>query len=180
MEDILNELTYELVNLKWNRSANKKYGRKSLNVATIPDDEPDRYYFVAGLVRDWSRRQYNNYEASLVISKATGMKKHEKIIELATKYMELYNPSFPYTSIQFSRCLCTPPHVDKNNTGLSTIVGVGSYEGGALNIHREAEIEEVDIWRKPYVFDAGNTLHSTGGFSGIRFTITFFSVKDFT
>ena len=179
-DDILNQLTEELVNLKWNRAANKKYGRKSLSVSDRLENEPDRFYWIAGLVREWSRREYNNYEASLVISKPTAIPKHQKAIELATKYIELYDPSFPYTSIQFSRCMLTPRHVDKNNVGNSIIVGVSNYTGGALNIHHGEEIEEVDIYRKPYMFDAGNTYHSTGNFSNDRITITYYTVKDFT
>ena len=179
-DDILNELTYELVNLKWNRMSNKKYGRKSLNVAETPDDEPDRFYWIAGLVRDWSMRAHNGYKQSLVISKPTSIPKHQRAIELANKYIDLYDPSFSYTSIQFSRCMLTPKHTDKNNVGNSIIVGVSDYTGGALNIHHGEEIEEVDIYRKPYMFDAGNTYHSTGNFSNDRITITYYTVKDFT
>ena len=178
-DDILNQLTYELVNLRWNRMANKKYGRKSLNVADTPEDEPDRFYWIAGLVRDWSRRQHNNFTQSLVISKATNMPKHQKAIELANKYMDLYDPSFSYTSIQFSRCMLTPKHTDKNNVGNSIILGVGDYTGGALNIHDGDDIEPIHLWRTPYMFDAGNTYHSTGEFSGDRITITYFTVKNF-
>tara|TARA_R110000803_G_scaffold189012_1_gene251454 strand:- start:867 stop:1412 length:546 start_codon:yes stop_codon:yes gene_type:complete len=179
-DDILNELTYELVNLKWNRMSNKKYGRKSLNVAETPDDEPDRFYWIAGLVRDWSMRAHNGYKQSLVISKPTSIPKHQRAIELANKFMDIYDPSFSYTSIQFSRCMLTPKHTDKNNVGNSIIVGISNYEGGALNIHHGEEIEEVDIYRKPYMFDAGNTYHSTGNFSNDRITITYYTVKDFT
>ena len=178
-DDILNQLTEELVNLKWNKMANKKYGRKSLSVSDTPENEPDRFYWIAGLVRDWSMRAHNGYKQSLVISKPTSMPKHQKAIELATKYIDLYDPSFSYTSIQFSRCMLTPRHVDKNNVGNSIIVGVGNYTGGALNIHHGEEIEEVDIYRKPYMFDAGNTPHSTGDFSNDRITITYYTVKDF-
>jgi len=127
MNTILNELTTELNNLRWSKSNNKKYGRKSLNVArTDGEEEPDRFYFITGLVRAWSMRAYNNYTQSLVISKATGLKKHQRVIELATNYMALYNPSFQYTSIQFSKCMLTPRHVDKNNVGDSIILGCGT------------------------------------------------------
>jgi len=35
---------------------------QSLNVShTDDEEEPDRYYFITGLIRDWSRREYNNY-----------------------------------------------------------------------------------------------------------------------
>ena len=178
-EDILNELTDELVNLRWSKMANKKYGRKSLNVSTTPEDEPDRYYFICGLVREWSRREYNNFTQSLVISKATNFPKHQRAIELANKYIDLYDPSFSYTSIQFSRCMLTPKHTDKHNLGDSIIVGIGDYEGGSLDVYDGDEIVPVDIHRKPYRFNANSTYHKTGNFTGDRITITFYSVRDF-
>jgi len=178
-DDILNELETELTNLRWSKMTNKKYGRKSLNVAETADDEPDRYYFIAGLVRDWSRREHNGYKQSLVISKATGMKKHGKVIELANKFIDLYDPSFSYTSIQFSRCMLTPRHTDRHNLGDSIIVGIGDYEGGSLDVYDGDEIIPVDIHRKPYRFNANSTYHKTGDFKGDRITITFYSVRDF-
>jgi len=55
MNTILNELTTELNNLRWSKSNNKKYGRQSLNVShTDDEEEPDRFYFITGLIRDWS------------------------------------------------------------------------------------------------------------------------------
>ena len=181
MNTILNELTTELNNLRWSKSSNKKYGRQSLNVSRTDDEEePDRFYFICGLIRDWSRREYNNYEASLRISKASKLKKHQRIIELATKYIELLDPNFTYTSIQFSKCMLTPKHVDKNNVGLSTIVGIGDYTDGSLIIYDEEGNEHThDIYHKPLVFNANQQYHRTQDFTGTRFTITFYNVKDF-
>ena len=176
MNDILKELETELVNLRW--SVSRKNGRKCLDIAD-KEEQPKRYFFIAGLIRDYIPKTSNNHTQSLVISSATNIPKHQRAIELATKYMDLYDPSFPYTSIQFSRCMKTPRHVDKFNVGLSVIVGVGDYTGGSLDIYDGEEVEEVDIHRTPYNFNAGNTYHSTGDFSGDRITITFFSVKDF-
>ena len=179
MIDTLNELTNELIHLKWSKARNKKYGRKLLSVAD-GEEEPDRFYFICGLVRDWSMRPHNNYKQSLVVSKPTHNKKHKKAIELATKYIELLDPNFTYTSIQFSKCMLTPRHVDKNNVGLSTIVGLGSYEGGSLIIYDEEGNEHThDIFHKPLVFNANQQYHRTQDFTGTRFTITFYNVKDF-
>ena len=181
MNTILDEITTELNNLKWSKSNNKKYGRQSLNVSRTDDEEePDRFYFIGGLIRDWSRREHNNYEASLRISKASKLPKHQRVIELATKYIELLDPNFTYTSIQFSKCMLTPKHVDKNNTGLSTIVGLGSYEGGSLIIYdKEGNEHTHDIFHKPLVFNANQQYHRTQDFTGTRYTITFYNVKDF-
>mgnify|MGYP000618964605 CR=1 FL=1 len=96
MNTILNEMTTELNNLKWSKSSNKKYGRQSLNVAETPDEEPHRFYFISGLIRDWSARYHNNFTPSLRISKANKLPKHQRIIELATKYIELLDPNFTY------------------------------------------------------------------------------------
>ena len=181
MNTILDEITTELNNLKWSKSNNKKYGRQSLNVSRTDDEEePDRFYFIGGLIRDWSRREHNNYEASLRISKASKLPKHQRVIELATKYIELLDPNFTYTSIQFSKCMLTPKHVDKNNVGLSTIVGLGDYTDGSLIIYDEEGNEHThDIFHKPLVFNANQQYHRTQDFTGTRFTITFYNVKDF-
>ena len=179
MIDTLNELTNELIHLKWSKARNKKYGRKLLSVAD-GEEEPDRFYFITGLVRDWSMRPHNNYKQSLVVSKPTHNKKHKRAIELATKYMTLYNPLFQYTSIQFSRCMQTPRHVDKNNVGDSIIVGIGDYTDGSLIIYDEEGNEHThDIYHKPLVFNANQQYHRTGEFSGDRITITWYTVKDF-
>ena len=182
MNTILNELTTELNNLRWSKSNNKKYGRQSLNVSRTDEgeEEPDRYYFIGGLIRDWSRREYNNFTPSLRISKASKLKKHQRIIELATKYIELLDPNFTYTSIQFSKCMLTPKHVDKNNVGLSTIVGIGDYTDGSLIIYDEEGNEHThDIYHKPLVFNANQQYHRTQDFTGTRYTITWYCVKDF-
>ena len=181
MNTILDEITTELNNLKWSKTKNKKYGRQSLNVSRTDDEEePDRYYFITGLVRDWSARVHNNFTPSLRISKASKLQKHQRVIELATKYIELLDPNFTYTSIQFSKCMLTPRHVDKNNVGLSTIVGLGSYEGGSLIIYDEEGNEHThNIFHKPLVFNANQQYHRTQDFTGTRFTITFYNVKDF-
>jgi hypothetical protein len=103
-----------------------------LSVADTPDNEPDRFYFISGLVGDWSTRAHNNYTQSLVVSSIKGSryeKKHHRAKELAEKYICLLDPSFTYTSIQFSRCMCAPKRIDGNNLGDSIIVSIGDYEG---------------------------------------------------
>ena len=52
-------------------------------------------------------------------------------------------------------------------------------EGGTLDICDGDEITPINIWHTSYRFNAHTTYHRTGDFSGDRFTITFYSVRDF-
>ena len=42
-------ITQSLNDLRWNKSWNR-YGRKKLDLADGGEDEPDRYYFITGLI----------------------------------------------------------------------------------------------------------------------------------
>tara|TARA_R110000737_G_scaffold23882_1_gene42583 strand:+ start:40 stop:573 length:534 start_codon:yes stop_codon:yes gene_type:complete len=172
-------ITQSLNDLRWNKSWNR-YGRKKLDLADGGEDEPDRYYFITGLIRDWSRCAYNNYTPSLKISKASYLEKHHMLMGLAAMLIKEYDPAFTYTSIQFSKCVKTPKHRDRNNIGNSVIVGFGDYTGGSLIIYDEQGNEHAhDIYHKPLVFNANQEYHRTQDFKGTRFTITWFTIKDF-
>jgi len=177
---MLDVITQALMDLKWNRTFNSRYGRTNINIANEGKNEPDRYCFITGLIRDWSRRQYNNYTASLRISKASKIQKHQLLMQLALMYIKEYDPNFKYTSIQFAKCMKTPKHKDKNNVGDSVIVAFGDYTGGGLIMYDEEGNEHIhDIYHKPLVFNANENYHRTEDFVGTRFTITFFQIKDF-
>lgn len=177
---VLDELTLELNKLYWDKNhfATSKR-RKILDIAKEGEDEPQRYYFIIGKIRDWSKRKHNNYTASIRTSKSSKMKKHNKITELATKFIKEYNPDFKYTSIQFSKCMRTPIHRDRNNVGESVIVGLGDYTGGTLDIYDGDIMSSINVHHKPYKFNGSTTYHKTGDFEGMRYTITFFNIKPF-
>lgn len=176
---VLDELTLELNKLYWDKNCHPYKRRKTLDIAKEGEDEPERYYFIIGKIRDWSRREHNNYTASIRISKASKQKKHNKITELATKFIKEYDPDFKYTSIQFSKCMRTPIHRDRNNVGESVIVGLGNYKGGTLDIYDGDIMSSIDVHHKPYKFNGSTTYHKTGEFEGMRYTITFFNIKPF-
>ena len=176
---MLDIITQSLNELKWNKTWTP-YGRKSLNSATEGEVEPERRCFITGLIRDWSIREHNNYTASLRLSKPSKLIKHQMLMALAAMYIKEYDPSFAYTSIQFSKCVKTPKHRDRNNVGKSVIVAFGDYTGGGLIIYDEDGGEHThDIYHKPLVFNANQYYHRTEDFVGTRYTITWFSVKDF-
>ena len=176
---VLDELTLELNKLYWDKNCHPYKRRKTLDIAKEGEDEPERYYFIIGKIRDWSRREHNNYTASIRISKASKQKKHNKITELATKFIKEYDPDFKYTSIQFSKCMRTPIHRDRNNVGESVIVGLGDYTGGTLDVYDGDIMSSINVHHKPYKFNGSTTYHKTGDFEGMRYTITFFNIKPF-
>jgi len=176
---VLDELTLELNKLYWDKNCHPYKRRKTLDIAKEGEDEPERYYFIIGKIRDWSRREHNNYTASIRISKASKQKKHNKITELATKFIKEYDPDFKYTSIQFSKCMRTPIHRDRNNVGESVIVGLGNYKGGTLDVYDGDIMSSINVHHKPYKFNGSTTYHKTGDFEGMRYTITFFNIKPF-
>jgi len=174
---MLDVITQALIDLKWNKNFDR---RPRINITNEGGGKPNRHCFITGLIRDWSKRSHNNYTASLRISKASKIQKHHKLMQLASMYIKEYDPNFKYTSIQFAKCMHTPKHKDKNNVGDSVIVAFGDYTGGGLIMYDEEGNEYIhDIYHKPLVFNANENYHRTEDFVGTRFTITFFTIKDF-
>ena len=84
----------------------------------------------------------------------------------------MHDCSFNYTTIQVNKNIVCNPHTDKNNVGLSYIIGLGDYEGGNLMI----EENENDIKNKFFLFD-GKKIHYNKSFTGDRYSIIFFTHK---
>jgi hypothetical protein len=89
------------------------------------------------------------------------------------KLSEIIPMTFKYTTIMLNDNYKTLPHKDKNNDGISLIVGFGDYEGGNIDI----EGKEYDIRYKPLEMDAETMLHSTMPWTGSRYSIVFFRIK---
>jgi len=80
----------------------------------------------------------------------------------------------PFTSIHIVKNLVCPPHKDKNNVGVSTIVSFGDYTGGRLII----EGEEHDAYEKPIQFNGYEKLHSnTNDLVGTKYSAIFYSIQ---
>ena len=78
-----------------------------------------------------------------------------------------------WTSIMLNDNYKSLPHYDKNNDGVSCIVGFGDYEKGELNI----EGKKYDIKYKPLHMDASQQLHFTEDWTGNRYSLVFFRIK---
>lgn len=93
------------------------------------------------------------------------------LLEFYEKFVKEHLPE--YTSIQVNKNYKTLPHIDKNNAGISYIVGLGDYKEGDLIVNSYKH----DIHYKPLMFDGKKWIHSTNNFSGNRFSLVFFKLN---
>jgi len=89
------------------------------------------------------------------------------------KIAEIIKPDCKWTSIMMNDNYKTLPHRDKNNDGISCIVGFGDYVNGELNV----EGDKHDIKYKPFHMDASLQEHYTEEWSGCRYSLVFFRIK---
>lgn len=84
-------------------------------------------------------------------------------------------PGFRFTSIQVNKDYRAAMHADRNNRGISWIIGLGDYEGGRLWIDDGSSTGcAADIRNKWFQFD-GNRPHCVLPFRGRRYTLVFFT-----
>lgn len=93
------------------------------------------------------------------------------LLEFYEKYIKEHLPE--YTSIQVNKNYKTLPHIDKNNAGISYIVGLGNYNGGNLIVNSYKH----DIHYKPLMFDGKKWIHYTDDYIGDRYSLVFFKLN---
>ena len=80
-----------------------------------------------------------------------------------------------FSSVQVNKNYQCERHIDGKNNGISTIIGLGDYEGGELIIEKEHGNEIVNIKDNPVEFDGSKFYHSvTPISSGTRYSLVFF------
>jgi hypothetical protein len=89
------------------------------------------------------------------------------------KIAEIINPDVKYTSFMLNDNYPSKPHKDKNNDGVSCIVGFGGYEGGELNV----EGKKYNIKYIPLHMDASAQEHFTEPWTGSRYSFIMFKIK---
>ena len=161
MSNLLNELR-ELKFPKTNRS----------NIADKPYEG-----FVLGKVISWAGKGEKAGYRKLISNKTT-MPKYKKLYNESLEFMKKNNNEFKFTSIQYNKNQQAKKHVDKNNVGVSTIIGLGDYSGGELIVYDEDGNNGVkhDIHNKFLQFDGSKYWHETAPFEGERYTLVFYSI----
>jgi hypothetical protein len=102
-----------------------------------------------------------------VISKFT--KHNPELYELLCEYGKTIT-ELPFKSICINENTVAEPHIDRNNSGVSCIVGLGDYTGGEL-VYGETT---VNIHRNPIEFDGSKIIHYSLPFEGTRYSLIFF------
>jgi hypothetical protein len=166
MEEMTHDLCLELMNLKWPRN----YERKSV----LQEGQKCYEAFVLGDIWSWAHRDVKETGARIQKSRRHKEQKYDRIWELTQEIGE----GLKYTSVQFNKNQKCKKHIDGKNTGISTIIGLGDYEGGELLIYYDGEDKEptaVDIKGRLYEFDGSKYYHETASFKGNRFSLVYFN-----
>ncbi len=133
--------------------------------------------FSLGLVQSWAGKGEKAGYRKL-ISLATQKPKNRGRYQESRKLIELYDPQFEYTSIQYNQNYQCAKHQDKNNVGYSYIIGLGDYTGGELIVYdKDDNPTSVDIHNKFFKFNGSLSPHETAPFTGERYTLVFYSIK---
>jgi len=103
----------------------------------------------------------------------------EKGVYMKKNNDEIYNeckrlfPDFLFDGVMINKNFKCPPHIDKNNRGLSLCIGLGDYEGGELVI----EGKPTDIKYDPVIFNGGQEEHYVNDWTnGDRYSIVLFKL----
>jgi len=175
-------ITTELQNLRFNKS---KARRRPIGRKASERDKFDVYYWVWGYVRNykgvWDEKTQTNVK-KIQVSAASYYPKNQRVIEYAKALILQHDPDFKYSSIQFAKGMKTLKHKDKNNIGESYIIALGDFTGGDLLVYDDGDTDtykNINIHNKFYKFNGSEVWHETGDFEGIRFTLTYFTVKNY-
>ena len=156
---------------------NFKYPQnKSRKNILRPDDSVYRG-FVLGRVISWAHKDVKKTGVIKTDSRRTKSEKYNEVYKLAQQVAKKGNVE--YTTIQFNKNYRCAKHIDKNNVGESSIIGLGNYEGGELLIYYDGENEppkKIDIKNKFYKFNGSKYYHETAPFTGERHTLVYFSI----
>lgn len=161
----------ELTNYLMKFDYPKNHNRKNI----LNEGDKSYYGFVLGKVISWAHKDAGVIGHQIRDSRRTNYKKYHKVYELANEV----GKDLEYTTIQFNKNYQCAKHIDGNNVGFSTIIGLGDYEGGELLIYFDGEDSPptaIDIKNKFYKFNGSLYHHEVAPFTGERHTLVFYSV----
>jgi len=163
----MEELTNSLINFDYPKNHNRKNVLK----------EGDKYYygFVLGKIISWAHAGANETGHQLRDSRRTHYKKYEKIRDLIFEF----GKHLDFTTVQVNKNYQCAKHIDGNNVGISTIIGLGDYTGGELLVYYDgpdAQPTKVDIKNKFFEFNGSEYYHETAPFTGERHTLVYYSL----
>ena len=153
-----------------------RYPKSTERKKVMPKGMKSYQGFVMGDIYSWAHKDVKETGAIMRPSRRNSDKRFSEVWSAAQKLAN--DHSIKYTTIQFNKNHKCVKHIDGTNAGISTIIGLGNYEGGRLLIYFDGENEpptEVDIKNKFYEFDGSKYYHETEDFTGERHTLVYFT-----
>ena len=104
--------------------------------------------------------------------------KFKRLYRETRKMMNMHDPNFKYTTIQYNKDQQTAKHKDGRNVGVSYIIGLGKYTDGEVIVYdiNNKNPKHHDIHNKFLSFNGSDLYHETAPFKGNRYTMVFFNV----
>ena len=100
-------------------------------------------------------------------------KLYKHLLDFAERYVDI-----SWNAITVNQNYKAAPHYDKNNLGVSLLVGFGDYKGGALRIHEGDLSGTHDLHHKAIIADFSKILHSVEDFEGQRYSLVFYNFQN--
>ncbi len=149
------------------------------------------------------RAVYGLYAQGVLRGVTRRTRENPWLVRLLTALATRAHPDFSFTTVQINMNYATLPHVDRNNIGRSAIIAFGTYEGGDLWVADESgdiplKLDaDVTSGQRPrykagatylgktwdlhetWHFFNGSALHYTTPFTGLRFSLVYFTPKSF-
>tara|TARA_R100001460_G_scaffold11140_7_gene26188 strand:+ start:78 stop:1334 length:1257 start_codon:yes stop_codon:yes gene_type:complete len=148
-------------------------GRKNI----MRKEDPVYRGFVLGKIKSWAHKDVKKTGHIKTDSRKTMYQKYKEVYEIAKQIAKKNN--IKYTTIQFNKNYQCAKHIDKNNVGESSIIGLGDYEGGELLIYYDGENnppQKINIKNKFYKFNGSKYYHETAPFKGERHTLVYYNI----
>ena len=99
--------------------------------------------------------------------------------ELQNFFAKYTKSQFRYTHITLNKNLQCKRHTDGGNMGLSYIIAIGNYTGGALRVERDEhhpnDVTIHDLHRTFVLFNGKEQPHETLPFTGERYTLVYYT-----
>lgn len=100
-------------------------------------------------------------------------KLYSHLLDFGKKYVDI-----SFNAITVNQNYKAEKHRDKNNQGVSFLVGFGNYQGGALKIYEGDLSGAHDIRYKPVITDFSKVYHSVEDFTGDRYSLVYYQFKN--
>lgn len=157
--------------------ANSEFGKLCQQATTLLDNTKFKRKMRANIMHETYpyilvgyQDKHVNHKVNFSVEHCTNL----RLFKYLTRMVKIVDPDFTFTSIIINKNVVCSKHKDKNNTGLSYIIGLGNYTGGETVV----EGEMWDIRNKFLKFDGTNREHWSLPFEGTRYSCVYYTNEE--